>query len=420
MNSFLWGYEMRHSLANKDFLILWITQGISQIANAFHLIALPLWIYTITGSSVQTGLVTVLEIIPALIIGLYAGVITDRYNRKYIFLITDLSRALLVLSLLLVPMFDAVWIVYVVAVCTGITSSFSVPAQSAIIQSIVQKKYLSDANSLLMLSTSFSLIIGPGIGGMIVEAAGYESTFIINSISFIIGAIGSLLIKIPKVSIDNFSMKNDRSIFIDLQEGYKIIKNSNNISRTLLTMFIVFFGIGANGILFILHLKSKGLTAQEIGLFMSSQGVGMIIGSFSYSRITKKINNFLYFNLMAILILGITLIIFIQTSASSFYLGIISIMFFGLALSYFNISSRTILQTNTPESSMGRVTGVSRIINTSASSLSILIGSFLSSIIYPSVIVTIFGVFIIISCFALLLKPKIISIKEVGETKVNH
>ena len=86
----------RTIIKNKNFVFLWIGHFISHSGDSIYAIALPWMILEMTGSKTLTGLVSMSAYLPALIFGLYAGVIVDYYNRKRVMIVSDILRALLV------------------------------------------------------------------------------------------------------------------------------------------------------------------------------------------------------------------------------------------------------------------------------------------------------------------------------------
>lgn len=128
----------------------------------------------------------------------------------------------------------------------------------------------------------------------------------------------------------------------------------------------------------------------------------MILGSIFFSKIISKIRNNLFFSLINVLVIGASLILFINMSANLLYLSIFTIFIFGIALSFFNTNTRTILHTKTPASLMGRVAGITRTLTTAASSTAILFGSFASSMFPPAYIVTLLGGSLLIICIIMM------------------
>ncbi|WP_025683537.1 MFS transporter [Paenibacillus maysiensis] len=381
-------------LKKPAFLVLFICQGLSQIASAFHLIALPLYVYKLTNSSVLTGLISFIEIITTILVSLFAGTVIDRSNKKNIIVISEICRSLIIFYLIFIPEIYAPWILILITIMTGITSSFSAITQITIIKSLVDNKNLSEANSLLLLLNSIALILGPILGTIFIEHLNYSGTFMLNSASFLISAIGYCFINTRWNETQKTLIKKNINIIQELKEGFDILKQNQNLLSTLTSTWVIALGIGANSILFILHFQQNGVSVQNIGMYMSFQGFGLLIGTIFFSRISKKfgMRKTYVFSMIAI---GIFLILFINISTINFLISNLLIFLFGISLSFFNIAIKSIIQINTSYEYIGRISSINRVLSRSASSVSILVGSLFSSIISPSWILTILGLFIV-------------------------
>src|SRR5205807_6431818 len=131
---------MFSALHRRNFALLWFGQLISLTGDWVLFIALPFYVFALTGSALATGAMFIAETLPRLFLGSLAGVFVDRWNRRRTMIVADVSRALILLLLLLVRSRDLVWIVYVVAFAETSISQFFVPAKSAIIPSLLAEK----------------------------------------------------------------------------------------------------------------------------------------------------------------------------------------------------------------------------------------------------------------------------------------
>jgi MFS family permease len=142
----------------------------------------------LTGSGETVGYVLIIKLLPSFFAGPLAGVVADRFNRKTIMIVADIVRAFLVLGFLFVQRPDQVWMVYVLAGLEIVVSSFFEPAKSAAIPSIVSREELVPANALSSASWSITLALGAALGGLVTDAFGRNTAFVIDSLSFFISA----------------------------------------------------------------------------------------------------------------------------------------------------------------------------------------------------------------------------------------
>src|ERR671912_75988 len=122
---------------NKDFRQLWLGQVVSQMGDWFNTIALYTIILNLTGSGRDIGLMMVARFLPSFIFGPLSGVLTDRFSRRSIMIVSDLLRALVVLGFLFVRRAYKLWFLYARTIARWALPIFSDPAKTAAIPSIV-------------------------------------------------------------------------------------------------------------------------------------------------------------------------------------------------------------------------------------------------------------------------------------------
>src|SRR5579883_2694751 len=172
-------------LRQRNFACLWIGQVVSLIGDWVLFIALPFSIYTLTGSTLATGVMFILQTIPSLCLGSLAGVFVDRWSRKYTMLITNVIQACVLMLLFLVRSPQWIWVVYVFAFIENTVSQFFIPAKTAIIPQLVDEAHLLAANSLNSTSQELTRLVGPLIGGLLFGLFGLKSVIIVDAFSFL-------------------------------------------------------------------------------------------------------------------------------------------------------------------------------------------------------------------------------------------
>ncbi|MFN2273965.1 MAG: MFS transporter [Anaerolineales bacterium] len=173
---------------NASFRDLWFGQIISLLGDWFNLIASAALVGQLTGSGLAIGGLFVVRMLAPFLISPLGGVLADRYNRKVVLILSDLSRALVVLGFLLVRSAGDVWMLYLLtAVQLAITGVFF-PTRNAILPDIVSRSELGTANTLTSVTWSIMLAVGAALGGLVAGGWGFKPAFIVDSLSFLLSA----------------------------------------------------------------------------------------------------------------------------------------------------------------------------------------------------------------------------------------
>ncbi|HEX5451492.1 MAG TPA: MFS transporter, partial [Candidatus Limnocylindrales bacterium] len=158
------------------FRFLWSGQFISTIGDALTIAAAGILVFQLTNSVLAVGLIAAAQLGPALVVGLFAGVVVDRYDRKKIMLAADLIRSGLVL---LIPVLVTVHIVFlfVLVAASAAVMEFFAPALDATLPEIAPDEELGAANSLMAISQFGSTAVGFAAGGLIAALGDVELAF---------------------------------------------------------------------------------------------------------------------------------------------------------------------------------------------------------------------------------------------------
>ena len=160
------------TLRQRNFALLWAGGLISMAGDWMLYIALPIYVYQLTHSTLATSLMFIAETLPRIALGSVAGVFVDRWERKRTMVIANGLLALGLLPLLLVRSAEWVWLVYLVGFVQATIEQFFDPAKNAMLPNLVAKKELVSANALNALNNNLARLIGPALGGVVGRAAG--------------------------------------------------------------------------------------------------------------------------------------------------------------------------------------------------------------------------------------------------------
>jgi MFS family permease len=174
--------------SNSNFRFIWFGQIVSLLGDWFNLIASASLIAVLTHSGTAIGGLFVVRMLAPFVVSPIAGVVADRYNRKYVLIATDVTRAITVFGFLLVRHPSQIWLLYTLtAIQLGI-SGFFFPTRNAILPDVVSRQELGAANALSSATWSVMLALGAALGGIVSGAWGIYPAFVVDALSFLFSA----------------------------------------------------------------------------------------------------------------------------------------------------------------------------------------------------------------------------------------
>lgn len=329
---------------------------ISFFGDQIYLIAIPLMVLNITGSPVSMGIVAALERLPILLQP-FAGIMSDKFNRKHLLLLCDLGRCLLVgmIGVLFIREVLEMWMVYPTVFGIGLLSQIYNTSQFASVPSLVRREDLQAVNSLNSGIFNLAVFLAPGLGGLIISFFNPGYALLVNSFSFMVSflAIASLRMKVKE------RVSSSYSIWGEIREGFEFVLKTKPILYTNLAMVSSVFGTTLFLTLLVFHLKdSVNINAVMIGWLLSMGGVGAILGAVTSNLFRKR---FSYRSILftASVIGGLSILCFglVET-----FLWLVIMNAVGtFCASMMSPCIITIRQTLTPDHLLGRVQATSRL-----------------------------------------------------------
>ncbi len=351
-------------LLNRNFVLLWTGQAVSQLGSQVYVIAMVFWIKHATGSASLIGSMLMLSSIPHVVLSGIGGAFADRHSRRKIIVCSDLLRGVLVLSmaglLYLEPHATNTIIVFFMGVtfCMSATVAFFVPAMSAAIPDLAPHSAIRKANSLRQTTAQLALFIGQGVGGMLFRLWGAPLLVLINGLSFLFAAVGESFIRIPqKIPERSGGLKERFSAFKrEIAEGFRYVWKEPGLRRLFFLSAI--FNFFTTPVVALLPFYVEDFLKARMdwyGYLVASFGVGVLAGSLStgFIKLTGKARgrlmiSFAIFNSLTVGALGLVPDVKLALPIA-FLIG---------ALGSFNgINIATILQMRTPSEIRGRAFG---------------------------------------------------------------
>lgn len=273
----------------RDFFILWSTQSISQLGSSITGFALTLWLYEATGSSLSTAVLAICSYAPYVLMSIFAGALTDRFDKKKTMLGCDVFAAICTMIVFVLFRTNSlmVWHLYVLNAISGLMNTVQQPASEVAMTLIMPEKYYQKTSGLRSLSSSLISILNPLIATSLYSFLGLNGVIAVDIASFMIASIALLFfIKIP----ENKSDKRER-VLVLAKEGLMFLRENPLIMALILFMS----GVNLTASAFDATLPGYVLPnpkggSSVLGLVTACSGVAMIIGSLIVSVLPKPRN----------------------------------------------------------------------------------------------------------------------------------
>ncbi len=345
---------------NRDFRLLWLGQVVSQLGDWFNTIALYKLVLGVTGGSGRAiGLVLVTRFLPTVVLGPFAGVLADRFDRRMLMIVSDLARAVVVLGFLFIRRPEQLWMVYALSVLQLALSTFFEPARSAALPSVVTDRELVTANTITAITWSAMLALGAALGGVITDWLGVRTAFVLDSLSYLASAALIFSLRLPKrAPREKQKLTLSRALGLtDTLEGFRYVRTRTRVLA--LMMVKPAWGVGG-GILTLLTVFGdkvftigKG-TGSGIGLLFAARGVGTAIGPLVTRRLAGETPTAMQKGIgVSFIIAGVFYAAF--ASATNFPLALLLLAVAHIGGSMLWVSSTVLLQTAVEDSFRGRV-----------------------------------------------------------------
>ena len=263
----------------RGFYILWSTQSLSQLGSAITEFALTLWIYEKTGSALSTAALTICTYAPYVIMSIFAGALTDKFDKKKTMLVCDLLAALTTVVVFVLYKTDTLtmWHLYVINAISGLMNTVQQPASEVAYTLLVPKEHYQKTSGFQQLSRSLISIGNPIIAAAIYGLAGLDAAIAVDLLTFAIAFVTLLFfIKLP--GIGEGSDKSE-SVLKLAKEGLRFLKDTPLILTIILFMSGVNLTASAfDAVLPALVIPRAGNNVY--GIVTAFSGVAMVAGSF--------------------------------------------------------------------------------------------------------------------------------------------
>ena len=336
----------------KNFYILWSTQSLSQLGSSITAFALTLWLYEKTGSALSTAALTICTYAPYVLMSIFAGALTDRFNKKKTMLVCDTLAALCTLTVFLLYKTDslAIWHLYLINAVSGLMNTVQQPASEVMMTLIVPKDRYQKTSGLQNLSRSLNSVLNPVIATALYSLAGLDMVIAVDLISFVVAFVALAgFIRVAEVKKES----KEKTLTL-AKEGLAFLKSKPMI----LTLILFMSGVNLVASAFNATLPAyvipnpKGGSAM-LGVITSASGLAMIVGSLLVSFLPKPKDRVKMIYITMLISLGSEN--FILAFAREPYLWVLAQVIGWILVPVMSTNLEVILRNSVPVDLQGRV-----------------------------------------------------------------
>ncbi|HXM58138.1 MAG TPA: MFS transporter [Candidatus Dormibacteraeota bacterium] len=347
----------------RGFELLWSAQTISEFGTQVTAVALPLTAIVVLHAGVAEMVVLSLAIRGPFVLSLLAGATVDRTRRRPVMIVADVGRALLIA---LVPLTYALGvlrleIVYLVALATAILTVWFDVAYQSYLPSLVERDRLMASNSKIETTRSAALILGPGLGGLLVQLLRAPVALVVDAVSY--AASAAFVLSIRSEEPAPAASAPLRSIFAEIVSGVRYVAGHPVLRVLLLGAMLALLAQGIQLTVLVLYLSTVlHLAPVVIGLVLAAAGPGALVGATVAPIVTRRLG--LGPALAATLALYTASLVVVPLARDGSLGWIVLLMASqaGMAISYmlFAITVASLRQAIVPAPLLGRATGTAR------------------------------------------------------------
>ncbi len=266
----------------KPFFILWLTQSLSQLGSAMTGFALTLWLYERTGSALKTAMLSVCSYTPYVLMSIFAGALSDRWDKKKTMLACDTFAACCSAVVLFLLKTDSLLPVhmYVLNAVSGLMNTVQQPAGEVAMTLITPKEQYQRTSGLRSFSNSLVTILHPVLAAPVYAAAGMDGVICLDLLTFAAAFFAlAFFVRIPPVGVREEGAPKER-LMVSVKEGLTYL------CRNGLVLWLILFLAGVNFVAsafdaalppYVLSRENGG--KEVLGIVTSCAGIATLAGS---------------------------------------------------------------------------------------------------------------------------------------------
>lgn len=263
----------------KSYLLLWGTQSFSGLGSAMTSYALVIWSYTQKGSALMTALLMVSSYAPYVLFSIFAGALSDRWNKKAVMLICDTAAALTTVVMLVLMRTGAlrIWHLYLINGINGLMNTVQQPASEVAVTRLLPRKYYQRVGGMRYLASSLNSILTPIIATAVLGLAGMGAVVAFDLVTFVVAFLTlALAIRIPEEE----ETQDKEKVLTAAREGLGYLNKERGIFGLILFLAAINLVASLYEAAFPAMLLSReGGSEKALGTVNAVIGMAMLAGS---------------------------------------------------------------------------------------------------------------------------------------------
>ncbi len=370
-----------HLLRRYHDLRLLLSAGLVSLSGDWVLgVGLAYSVYALTGSTLASAATLLSSFVPQVLVGSFAGVFVDRWDRKRTMVVTNLLLAVGLLPLLVVSGADRIWLVYVVLAFESVVEVFFAPAEQAFLPRVVADEDLVAANALNGQVRNLARLLGSGLGGVAAAVGGITAVAVVDAATFLVAALliarireSGKAVEPPEGEAAEVVRGRLGALMDEWRVGLRATWHTPVVRALIIFTLITSAGEGIMGTLFapyVRHVLHSG--AQVYGVITGVQAIGGILGGFLVAALHDRWSPVTMLAAGAVVFGLVDLAIFLYPLLwVSPWPAAVGMVLVGLPGAVTVVGFQTLLQRHTRDAERGRVMSLEML----AGSVTVVVGS---------------------------------------------
>ena len=277
---------MRRLLRNRDFAVYWAGSTVSLLGDGVYFVALAWQVYSLSNTPQALAYAGVAWMLPQLAGLLFAGAVSDRFDRRRIMIAANALSGLAIGSIGVLSILGklTLWQLWLLVAVHGLGVAFFMPAAGAFVPELVSRDMLVEANALRQFVRPLTMrLLGPALGGVIVAVLGAGQAFVVDAFSFFFAVAAFALIRHRSSARPPVQ---SRRLMEDIAEGLRFVVSQDWLWLSLLAASVwLLIYVGPLEVLLPFLVKNKiGASARGLGFVYAAGGLGAMIFAFAVAR----------------------------------------------------------------------------------------------------------------------------------------